>query len=72
VRLPKQFRLSSAVVFIHREGARLVLEPPAHQLDANGWPKGFWANLATVGDDFELGDRGRRQDWTKRAPRARR
>lgn len=57
VRLPKEFRLSSAVVLIHREGARIVLEPPAHELDANGWPKGFWTHLATVGDDFELGDR---------------
>lgn len=57
VRLPKEYRFQGSVVTIHREGRRVVLEPPAVELDEKGWPKGYWADLPTVGPDFDVGDR---------------
>ena len=57
VRLPKEFRVDAPVVSIHREGNRIVLEPPEVEVDAYGWPKGFWENLGTLHDMFDVGDR---------------
>ena len=57
VRLPKEFRVTAAVLEIHREGDRIVLEPPKVEVDALGWPKGFWDNPPHVDDTFDLGDR---------------
>lgn len=57
IRLPKEFQLDTGEVQIHREGDRLVLTPVRPELDEYGWPKGFWAALGTVDEDFDLGDR---------------
>ena len=57
VRLPKDFRVDVAVVSIHREGNRIVLEPAAVEVDDYGWPKGFWEGLGTLDDTFDVGDR---------------
>lgn len=57
VRLPKEFRVAGAVLSIHREGRRIVLEPPDVELDARGWPRGFWQDPPRVDEDFDLGDR---------------
>lgn len=57
VRLPKEFRVAGSLLSIHREGDRIVLEPPVIELDARGWPCGFWENPPHAGEDFELGDR---------------
>lgn len=57
VRLPKEFRLETPVVAIHREGDRIILEPRGVEVDAYGWPKGFWENLGTLDDTFDVGDR---------------
>jgi antitoxin VapB len=57
VRLPKELRLSTKVVLVHREGDRLILVPLPTAVDDLGWPKGFWSSLGTVDDDFDLGDR---------------
>ena len=62
VRLPKKFRVNGALVLIHREGHRIVLEPPLVELDTRGWPKGFWDSLTPVGDDLDLGDRNVRHE----------
>jgi antitoxin VapB len=59
VRLPKEYRFAGSVVSIHREGQRVILEPHAVELDENGWPRGFWDEMPTVGPDFDLGDRAR-------------
>lgn len=57
VRLPKEFRLETPIVEIHREGDRIVLSPVTTALDENGWPEGFWSSFGHVEDDFDLGDR---------------
>ncbi len=57
VRLPKEYRLASTIVLVHREGDRLVLEPPRVEVDENGWPKGFWDRFATVEPSFDTGRR---------------
>jgi hypothetical protein len=62
VRLPRQFRMSSPVVLIHREGTRIVLEAPEVELDEKGWPRGFWENLGTLDASFDLGDRTARAE----------
>jgi antitoxin VapB len=57
VRLPKQYRFEGSVVSIHREGRRIVLEPPVVEVDEKGWPKGYWTNLPTVEPTFGVGHR---------------
>jgi len=44
-------------VLIHREGSRIILEPPEVHLDAYGWPEGFWRDLGVLDADFNVGDR---------------
>jgi len=56
VRLPVQFRLPGTEVYIHRDGDRIILEPITEQLDANGWPIGFWAKLDALGDGQDFPD----------------
>jgi len=46
VRLPKEFRVKSDTVLVHREGDRIVLEP------ADDWPEGYVESFAGVPDDF--------------------
>jgi antitoxin VapB len=56
VRLPEAFRFATREVLIHREGARVVLEPADIARDAMGWPEAFWS-LAGAAPEFEVGDR---------------
>lgn len=56
VRLPKDFRFLTSEVEIHREGERVVLEPPALERDAKGWPVAWW-QLAGAAPEFSLGER---------------
>lgn len=58
VRLPKEFRVTTAEVAIHREGKRIVLEPLDIERDKNGWPLALW-RLAGAAPELDLGDRGR-------------
>lgn len=57
IRLPREFRFDGLEVRIHREGDRVVLEP----LRGDDWGEGFWEVFGEFGDDFDLGDRTRRQ-----------
>ena len=57
VRLPKEFRFEGTEVRIHREGHRVVLEP----LEGDDWGEAFWEVFGAFGEDFDLGDRTRRQ-----------
>ena len=56
VRLPVEFRLPGTEVYIHREGDRVILEPITEQVDAKGWPIGFWARLDALGEDQDFPD----------------
>jgi virulence-associated protein VagC len=56
VRLPKEFRVTTAEVAIHREGTRIVLEPLDIERDKNGWPLALW-RLAGAAPELDLGDR---------------
>ena len=56
VRLPKEFRVASSEVTVHREGKRIVLEPIELERDAQGWPTAWWI-LAGAAPDLELGNR---------------
>ena len=58
VRLPKDFRFLTSEVEIHREGERVVLEPPTLERDAQGWPVAWW-DLAGAAPEFEVGERPR-------------
>jgi virulence-associated protein VagC len=56
VRLPKEFRVTSSEVTVHREGNRIVLEPLEIERDAQGWPKAWWS-LAGAAPELDLGNR---------------
>jgi hypothetical protein len=56
VRLPREFRFSTAEVAIHREGDRIVLEPIAIEHDRRGWPLAWW-ELGGSAPEFDLGGR---------------
>ena len=58
VRLPKEFRFSTAEVNIRREGECVVLEPLDIQRDAKGWPLALW-KLGGAAPEFDVGERGR-------------
>ena len=58
VRLPREYRVDVSALLIHREGRRLVLEPPEVELDARGWPRGFWDDPPRIEEELDLGDRG--------------
>jgi len=58
VRLPKEFRFTTAEVIIHRDGHRVILEPIEVPRDAKGWPTAWWS-LAGIAPDFNLGNRKR-------------
>ena len=60
IRLPREFQFEGTEVRIHREGDRVVLEP----LGADDWGEAFWELFGAFGDEFDLGDRGRRQPRT--------
>lgn len=46
IRLPKEFRMPGAEVWIHREGRRLVVEAVQDgERDAKGWPLGLWERI---------------------------
>jgi antitoxin VapB len=47
VRLPKEFRFEGETVLIHREGAKVVLEP------AREWPDKYVESFTGIPDDFE-------------------
>jgi virulence-associated protein VagC len=53
--LPKEFRFRGDTVAIHREGARVVLEPVA----SDGWPEGFWERLASFSHEVRRPRQGR-------------
>lgn len=57
IRLPKEFRVQGPEVRIHREGARIVIEP----LGDDDWGEAFWDVFGAFGDDFDMGDRSGRQ-----------
>ena len=57
IRLPKEFRFEGTEVRIHREGDRVILEP----LSGEDWGEAFWEVFGAFADDFDLGDRTRRQ-----------
>ena len=57
IRLPREFRFEGTEVRIHREGDRVVLEP----LGDHDWGEAFWEVFGAFEDDFDLGDRTRRQ-----------
>ena len=59
IRLPKKYRLAGREVRIRREGARLIIEPTREDVDANGWPIGFWSLFGTLDSSFDAGDRSR-------------
>ena len=58
VRLPKDFRFLTSEVEVHREGDRVVLEPPTLERDAKGWPIAWW-QLAGAAPEFAVGERPR-------------
>jgi virulence-associated protein VagC len=58
IRLPKEFRVNTAEVAIHREGKRIVLEPLEIERDKNGWPLALW-QLAGAAPELDLGERDR-------------
>ena len=58
VRLPKEFRVASDTVAIHREGKTIVLEP------VDDWPVGYAESFADVPDDFERPKQGRTERRT--------
>lgn len=70
VRLPKAYRFEGDRVRIHREGARVILEPVAKR----GWPAGFWDEfyaLPAPPDDLEATVRARRAQVDADAARRR-
>jgi virulence-associated protein VagC len=52
VRLPKAFRFKGDEVTVRREGEAVILEP----VKKRDWPKGYWARVARLKRDLELGD----------------
>lgn len=58
MRLPKDFRFATTEVEIHREGQRVVLEPPLIERDPKGWPVAWW-RLAGAAPEFDVGERPR-------------
>jgi virulence-associated protein VagC len=52
VRLPRAFRFEGDEVSIRREGDAVILEP----VKKRDWPKGYWARMARLKRDLELGD----------------
>ncbi len=58
VRLPKEFRFEGSEVLVRREGDTVILEP----LPTDTWTDDFWSVLGAFGEDFDVGDRDRRQD----------
>jgi len=52
VRLPKAFRMKGDEVHVRREGDAVILEP----VKKRAWPKGYWARVARLKRDLELGD----------------
>jgi virulence-associated protein VagC len=62
IRLPKRYRLSCREVVIRQEGSRLVLEPAAKEVDANGWPVDFFSLFGQLVASFNVGERTRRHE----------
>ena len=52
VRLPKPFRFKGDEVNVRREGDAVILEP----VKKRAWPKGYWARVARLKRDLEIGD----------------
>ena len=52
VRLPKAFRIQGDEVTVRREGDAVILEP----IKKRAWPKGYWARVARIRRDLEIGD----------------
>ena len=57
IRLPREFRVEGTEVQIRREGECIILEP----LRGADWSESFWEVFGAFGDDFDLGDRTKRQ-----------
>lgn len=53
VRLPKEFRFTTAEVTVRRAGRRVILEPVEVERDAQGWPLVFW-QLAGAWPEFSV------------------
>lgn len=51
VRLPKAFRIQGDEVSVRREGDAVILEP----IKKRAWPKGYWARVARLRRDLEMG-----------------
>jgi antitoxin VapB len=52
VRLPKEFRFSTDIVFVHREGNAVILEA------ADVWPEGYFEAMKGFPDDVERPSEG--------------
>ena len=52
VRLPKAFRMQGDEVTVRREGDAVILEP----IRKRAWPRGYWARMARLRRDLELGE----------------
>jgi antitoxin VapB len=52
VRLPRAFRFEGDEVRVRREGDAVILEP----VRKRPWPKRYWARVARLKRDLELGD----------------
>jgi antitoxin VapB len=52
VRLPKEFRFDTDVVFVRRQGEAVILEP------AHLWPEGYVESFAGVPEDLERPEQG--------------
>lgn len=61
IRLPREYRLSTREVRIHREGKSLVIDPIDEPTDANGWPLRFlkFFRGLEVDERLDLGERNR-------------
>ena len=59
VRLPKEFRFTSDIVIVHREGDAVILEP------ADEWPEDYVKSFSGVPDDFARPPQGKAEKRAK-------
>ena len=61
VRLPQEFRFQTDTVLVHREGARIILEP------AEEWPEDYVESFAGAPRDFVRSPQGKAEKRSKLA-----
>jgi virulence-associated protein VagC len=61
VRLPQEFRVQTDTVLVHREGVRVILEPPEE------WPEGYVESFAGAPADFRRSHEGKAEKRAKLA-----